>query len=70
MANQFTIYWLDGKKSVLEGDTVHEAFSAAGYSRGAVRAVDWYENGVNDDYVWNPEKKEWEKKTSDTVKTS
>lgn len=62
--NKFTIYWLDGTKSVIEGETVHEAFSAAGYNGGAVRAVDWYENGVNDDYVWNPEKKAWDKKTT------
>lgn len=63
MANQFTIYWLDGRKSVIEGETVHQAFSAAGYGGGAVRAVDWYENGVNDDYVWNKETKQWDKKT-------
>lgn len=63
MSNKFTIYWLDGKRSVLEGDTIAKAFSGAGYSAGAVRAVDWYDNGETDTHTWNKETKQWETKT-------
>lgn len=58
--NQFTFYWLTGKREVLEGDKPHEALNNAGYGGGAVRALDFYAKGDDNDYVWDGEKRSWE----------
>lgn len=59
MPNKFTIYWLDGTRSVIECETIEKAFTAAGYRAGAVRAIDWYANGETDTHIWDSEKKYW-----------
>ncbi|HWT40245.1 MAG TPA: hypothetical protein VN081_03165 [Dongiaceae bacterium] len=40
---RFKIYWLDGSSEVVSGDTVADGMTNAGYGRGAVSAIDWYE---------------------------
>ena len=40
---RFKIYWLDGSTEVVHGETVADAMTNAGYGRGAVTAIDWYE---------------------------
>jgi len=40
---RFKIYWLDGKEETITGEDIADAFSNAGYGRGAVHAVDYYE---------------------------
>ena len=62
MSKKFTFYWLDGSRNVLSGDTVEGAFTAAGYGGGAIKAVDFYENGEKDDYQWDKEAKKWIRK--------
>lgn len=61
-ATQFTVYWRDGKRSVLNGGSIEEAFRNAGYGGGAVGAVDFYSPGDNHDYEWNAVSKEWDRK--------
>lgn len=39
----FILHWLDGRVETIQGDTVAHAFMLAGYSRGALNALDWYE---------------------------
>ena len=56
----FTLYWLDGKRQVISGESIDTAFTAAGYDDGAIHAVDWYENGVTDSY--RREGKHWVKR--------
>ena len=55
--NQFTFFWLTGSREVLEGDKPDEALNNAGYGGGAVRALDFYAKGDNNDYVWDKEKR-------------
>ena len=57
--NRYTIYWLGGTRSVIKGDTVEQAFTLAGYGRGATRAVDWYDDGITETHYWDKENKEW-----------
>lgn len=59
--NKFTIYWKDGSRNVITGVTVEDAFTAAGYSAGAVSAIDWYDNGISQTHHYNTETKEWVK---------
>jgi hypothetical protein len=40
---KFKIYWLDGQEEVLSGDDIADAFTKAGYGKGAAHAVDYYE---------------------------
>ena len=57
----FTFYWRDGTKSILQGASVELAFNSS-YSAGAISAVDFYSNGVDYGYYWDPQKHEWIRK--------
>lgn len=54
----FFIYWRDGRKQQVVGRDIADAFTRAGYGGGAINAVDFYKQGV-DNYEWNAEKKTW-----------
>lgn len=55
--NEWTLYWRNGARQVLNGDTIHDAFSKAGYGYGALVALDFYSAG--DDHDWKWEGKKW-----------
>ena len=56
---EFTLYWRDGKREVLRGDSPADAMNRVGYGGGAVRALDFYANGDDKEYVWDASKKDW-----------
>lgn len=58
--NKYTLYWLTGKKEVVNGNSISDAMTNSGYGAGAIRALDFYENGVDDSYEW--EDHEWVKR--------
>lgn len=59
--NYFTLYWLNGDRKVVKGETIEQAFTIAGYGNGAIRAMDWYDNGItNSHYFFGGQ---WVKKT-------
>lgn len=58
----WTLYWIGGKREEIHGKTIDQAFTAAGYGAGALKAVDFYMNGSDKDYVYNKEIKDWDKK--------
>lgn len=37
MSKKYTLFWLDGKKEVVQGDDIADAFRRAGYFGGAIR---------------------------------
>ena len=57
----FTFYWRTGDREVFPGRDPAEALNKAGYSGGAVGALDFYANGDNNEYVWNSETRDWDK---------
>jgi hypothetical protein len=59
---QWTFFWLTGERQVLEGDKPNEALMFAGYGGGAIRALDFYAKGDNNEWEWNKEKHSWIKK--------
>jgi len=61
MLKDFTFYWLTGNREVLEGGTPADAFARAGYGAGASRALDFYAEGDNKEYVWNSKTRTWDK---------
>jgi hypothetical protein len=60
---KFTLWWLTGDREVIEGETIANAFSRAGYGGGAMSALDFYSEGEDDSYEYNKENKRWEKKS-------
>lgn len=57
----FTIYWLGGNRSVVNGKDIADAFSRAGYGGGAVNAIDWYDEGVSETHFYNKQERQWER---------
>ena len=55
----FYIYWRDGKKQKMQGRDIADAFARAGFGGGAINAVDFYKEGV-DNYEWNKETRNWD----------
>lgn len=49
---QFLVYWRDGKLERMEGKTIQEAFTNAGLSAGAVSAVDFYDEAVEQTHTF------------------
>lgn len=43
MKKTFKLFWLDGKTEIVHGKDIADAFAKAGYSRGALRALDHFE---------------------------
>jgi hypothetical protein len=56
---KFTLYWRGGKHEVIQGRTIAEAMTLAGYGGGAVRALDFYASGDNTEYKWIESSREW-----------
>lgn len=67
---KFRLYWLDGKTEIVEGDDITDAFSKAGYGAGAMRALDFWDNGELQSYEWNSVEKAWRMKPSHMEATS
>ena len=40
---QYKLYWLDGKTEFVEGFSIDDAFARTGYGRGALLALDYWE---------------------------
>lgn len=59
----FTIYWLSGKREIVNGTDIADAFTKAGYSNGAINSVDFFCKGDNNEYIWKNNK--WEQKPLD-----
>lgn len=56
----FTLFWLTGESEVVKGSSIANAFMMAGYSSGAMRALDFFGNGdIRDSYTWNAVTKIW-----------
>lgn len=60
-----TFFWLNGKREVLDGDSVADALMNGGYNAGALHALDFVANGDNDDYFW--QNGHWIKKTESNI---
>ena len=40
---KYKLHWLDGKIEIIEGENAVDAFNRAGIGRGALAALDYYE---------------------------
>lgn len=61
MKKTFTLFWLDGKSELVQGETVEQAMTNAGYGNGALKALDFYAEGdVRKEYAWDTGARNWE----------
>lgn len=40
---KFKLHWIGGKTEIVEGYDIADAFTHAGYSAGAIQALDYFE---------------------------
>lgn len=56
----FTLFWLTGKSEIVKGSDIANAFTLAGYSGGAMGALDFYSNDdTTKKWEWDKEKRNW-----------
>lgn len=56
----YTLFWKDGKAEIVTGTSVANAMTQAGYSNGAVPALDFWSVGdKRDEYTWNSMTHDW-----------
>jgi len=60
---KFTLYWLDGTREIVEGFDISDAVHNAGYSRGAISALDFYADGDDSNYHWDTPTHNWVRNT-------
>lgn len=60
---KFTLFWRTGRREVIEGRTPEEAMTLAGYSNGALRALDFWASGDNQEYWWDEKARDWHNKS-------
>lgn len=59
--NTYTFYWMTGDRETQEGMSAEDALMRAGYSAGALRALDFYASGDNHEYQWDAQARKWRK---------
>lgn len=64
--SKFTFYWRTGQRDAFEGYGPADALNRAGFGGGAVRALDFYATGEDDEWAWVPETREWVAKVKAT----
>ncbi len=55
----FTLYWSNGDREVVHGPSIAEACTLAGYSSGAIKALDFYQCGDIDKHMWDAMSQRW-----------
>jgi hypothetical protein len=48
------------KKEILEGLSPTDALNKTGYGQGALKALDFYTDGINYQAYYNQEKRKWD----------
>jgi hypothetical protein len=59
---KFTLYWRTGDREVIEGRDTADAMRRAGYSQGALAALDFWANGDDHKYERDAAAREWRSK--------
>lgn len=61
----YTFFWLTGKAETLKGKDAADAMNKAGYSAGALGALDFYATGDKTKlYNWNKKTRNWDSATT------
>jgi hypothetical protein len=64
--NQYTFFWRDGTAEVFSGETASNALRKAGYGRGALNALDFYDSGdTRKERMFDKVNRKWIEKTKE-----
>ncbi len=56
----FTVYFKTGDRVVVHGENLDRAITIAGLDLATVsKLISFYENGINNDWLWNRDKMKW-----------
>lgn len=55
----FTLFWMTGQREVVYGHTAANAMTDAGYSSGALAALDFWKAGDSNEYSWSDDARKW-----------
>jgi hypothetical protein len=56
----YTLFWRHGVKEIVQGSGPADAMNKAGYSAGAIAALDFYAEGdQRENWVWDKETRDW-----------
>lgn len=58
---KFILYWMTGESEVVEGSDITDAMNKAGYGRGSLPALDFFDYGSVVSYSFDWKKHEWKK---------
>lgn len=58
----FFIYWMHSHCEPVKGNDIADAFRRAGYSKGALGAVDFYDESDVQRYEWDQSNRKWKLK--------
>lgn len=59
---KYVLYWLDGTKSLIEGNSISEAMNNNGYSHGSIRGLDFYSESKHEsEWEWNKKERTWKR---------
>jgi hypothetical protein len=56
---EFTVYFKNGKRSVIKGAGLEDAFTRAEFRADVIKLVDWVDIGNTDTHTWYKEIKNW-----------
>lgn len=59
--NQYTIYWPNGYKEVIRGNSLADALYRQQYGQSAILGIYKSVEGVDNNYIWNFTTHQWEK---------
>lgn len=57
--NQYTFFWKDGKREVLQGENEAIALNQSGYTSGSLGALDFFSKGDDGSWRWDESKRNW-----------
>lgn len=64
MSTEFCLFWLNGEKEIVKGESISDAFAKAGYGGGALNTLDFYSNTKDDfdKYEFDSSERSWKRK--------
>lgn len=63
--NTYTLFWRTGQRQLVQGTDPVDAMNNAGIGGGALPALDFWSQGDDQEWIWNKENKNWERKDED-----
>lgn len=59
VSNKYTLWWIHGQRSVIEGPSIDVALTRAGYAASVVKVLNWYDHRDVDTHYWSNIAKAW-----------